>query len=172
LKESREEVSKLFYLSVAQREHVARHFLQTDLAGSHFYTDVIASPEALLLIINDILPEQVISQSKARSAFSFTSKDGLPIGTCGLAFRRDLREEQITRQVREGYTIEIGFVDRLPETNQFCVIADETTEGLSIITAFPGGYARPFAQKGQPPEEYALNKLFWEEHVLLKQKQS
>jgi len=165
-------MSKPFYLSADQREHVVRHFLQTDLAGSHFYTDVIASPEALLLIINDILPEQVISQSKARSAFSFTSKDGLPIGTCGLAFRRDLREEQITRQVREGYTIEIGFVDRLPETNQFCVIADETTEGLSIITAFPGGYARPFAQKGQPPEEYALNKLFWEEHVLLKQKQS
>jgi len=165
-------MGKLFYFSAAQREHVIRHFVQTDLAGSHFYTDAIASPEALLNLINGIAPEQIIRQSKIRSAYSFKSIDGNPIGTCGLAFRRDLLEEQISRHVRDGYTIEVGIVDRLPETNQFCVIADETPEGLSIITAFPGGYARPFAQKGQPAEEYALNKRFWEEHVLLKQKQS
>jgi hypothetical protein len=165
-------MGKLFYFSAAQREHVIRHFVQTDLAGSHFYTDAIASPEALLNLINGIAPEQIIRQSKIRSAYSFKSIDGNPIGTCGLAFRRDLLEEQISRHVRDGYTIEVGIVDRLPETNQFCVIADETPEGLSIITAFPGGYARPFAQKGQPAEEYALNKQFWEEHVLLKQKQS
>jgi hypothetical protein len=161
-----------FYLTSNQREHVARHFMQTDLAGSHFFTNVIASPEALISIINGISPEQIISQSKLRSAYTFQSQDGLAVGTCGLAFRGDLREDQVVKQVREGYTIEIGFVDQLPETNQFCIIADETPEGLSIITAFPGGYARPFAQKGQPAEEYALNKKFWEEHVLLKRKET
>jgi hypothetical protein len=66
--------------------------------------------------------------------------------------------------------MEVGMVDILPDTQLFCVIADETPEGLSIITAFPGGYARPFAQKSQPKDEYELNKKFWEEHVLLKRK--
>jgi hypothetical protein len=61
-------------------------------------------------------------------------------------------------------------VSQLPLTAEFCIIAQETEEGLSIITAFPGAYARPFAQKSQPKEEYELNKKFWEEHVLLKQK--
>lgn len=161
-------MSKQFYLAASQREHVVRHFAQSDLAGSHFYTDIIASPEALVHLINISLPDERIMQTNVRSAYTFKSKNGLPIGACGLALRSNLREDQISRQVREGYTLEIGFVDRLPETNQFCIIADETPEGLSIITAFPGGYARPFAQKGQRAEEYALNKKFWEEHVLLK----
>ena len=165
-------MNKQFYLAESQREHVVRHFAQSDLAGSHFYTDIIASPEALIQLINSSLPDETILQTDVRSAYSFKSKSGLPIGTCGLALRSELREDQISRHVREGYTLEIGFVDRLPETNQFCIIADETPEGLSVITAFPGSYARPFAQKGQSPAEYALNKQFWEEHVLLKRKET
>ena len=161
---------KLFYLTAYQREHVLRHFHSNDMAGSHFYTEVFASPEGLIACINSVEPEETIRQSKTRFAFCFAHFNGQAVGTSGLAKRSDLRKDQITRVVREGYTIEVGIVDQLPETCNFCVIADDLPEGLSIITAFPGGYARPFAQKGQPREEYELNKKFWEEHVLLKQK--
>jgi hypothetical protein len=160
---------KLFYLTASQREHVLRHFHANDMAGSHFYIHVFASPEGLVDFINSVEPQETIPQSKTRVAFCFAHFNGQAVGTSGLAKRSELQKEQITRLVREGYTIEVGIVDQLPETCFFCVIADDFPEGLSVITAFPGGYARPFAQKSQPREEYELNKKFWEEHVLLKQ---
>jgi hypothetical protein len=151
---------------------VARHFGSNNLAGSHFLRSTFATSDDLLYFINSTPPIQTITQSPGKSAFCFELDDGRMAGTSGLAARKDIPANAIVREAREGFTMEIGLVDHLPETNQFCVIADESTEGLSIITAFPGGYARPFAQKGQRAEEYALNKLFWEEHVLLKQKKS
>jgi hypothetical protein len=165
-------MDKLFYISPTQRAHVARHFNQTDLAGSHFYTASFATPESLVAYVNDTEPIEIIAQSETRFAFRFASITNQSIGTCGLALRSELKPEQFTQVVREGYTIEIGIVDQLPETSEFCVIADDKSDGFSIITAFPGGYARPFAQKSQPVKEYALNKQFWEEHVLLKQKEN
>ncbi len=159
-------------MSEAQRAHIARHFSQADLAGSHFLESSMKSPEELVVFINRTPPVEIIAQSKTRFAFRFQSIDNRPIGTCGLEHRNNLSDNQITHQVRDGFTIDIGFVDELPLTSQFCVIADETPEGFSVITAFPGSYARPFAQKGQPADDYAMNKKFWEEHVLLKLKQS
>ena len=161
-------MDKSFYMGEAQRAHVARHFSKADLAGSHFFASSMKSPEELLVFINSNPPVEVIAQSKTRFAFRFQSNDNRAIGTCGLALRSSLSDDQIKPQVRDGFTIDIGFVDELPETNQFCVIADETPEGFSVITAFPGGYARPFARKDQPANEYAINKQFWEQHVLLK----
>jgi hypothetical protein len=140
----------------------------SELAGSHFYPHVFGDPQELIDYINSHEPLKVIQQREKRFAFCFAEMDGHPIGTSGLAKRIDLQASQIQRRVREGFTIEVGIVDTLPETHLFCVIADETPDGLSIITAFPGGFARPFAQKGQPREEYELNKKFWEEYVLLK----
>jgi hypothetical protein len=163
-------MNRLFYIAPTQRAHVARHFNQSDLAGSHFYAASFASPESLVAFVNNTEPLEVIKQSEKRFAFRFASINKQPVGTSGLALRSELNPEQLAKLVREGFTLEIGIVDQLPETTEFCVIADETLEGLSIITAFPGGYARPFAQKSQPATEYALNKQFWEEHVLLKQK--
>ena len=161
-----------FYFSDAGRKHVARHFGADQLAGSHFLPSTFASPEDLLSFIDSSPCVQIIPQSTGKSAYCFRIADGRMAGTSGLAARRSLLENNIVREVREGFTIEIGLVAELPLTAEFCVIAQETPAGLSIITAFPGGYARPFAQKGQPAEEYALNQLFWKEHVLLKQKQS
>jgi hypothetical protein len=139
----------------------------SELAGSHFYPHVFGDPEELIDYINVHEPLEVIQQRNKRFAFCFAELDGNPVGKAGLAQRKDLNPSHIERQVREGYTIEVGIVDTLPETHLFCVIADETPDGLSIITAFPGGFARPFAQKGQHAEEYALNRAFWEEHILL-----
>lgn len=164
-------MGKLFYIAPEQRAHVARHFNRSDFAGSHFYAASFATPESLVAFVNNTQPLEVIKQSEVRFAFRFATITKQPVGTCGLALRSELEPEQLTKLVREGFTIDIGIVDQLPETTEFCVIADATLEGLSIITAFPGGYARPFAIKSQPATEYALNKQFWEEHVLLKQKE-
>lgn len=162
----------LFYFSDAGRKHVARHFDMHNLAGSHFLQSTFSTPDDLLSYLNATHSMQIIPQSSGKSAYCFRMADGRMAGTSGLAQRSHLPAQDIVREVREGYTIEIGLLAELPLTADFCIIAQETEEGLSIITAFPGGYARPFAQKGQPPEEYALNKRFWEEHVLLKQKRA
>jgi hypothetical protein len=156
-----------FIITENRRAHLLRHMLPIELAGSHFYPHVFGDPEALIDIIHAHEPLEVIQQRDKRFAFCFATMDGTPVGRLGLAKRKDLDPSHIERHVREGYTMEVGMVDILPETHRFCVIADETAEGFSIITAFPGEYARPFAQKGQPREEYELNRAFWEEHILL-----
>ena len=163
---------RTFYFSEAGRQHVGRHFGTETLAGSHFLRSTFSTPDELLGFVNSTEPTQLIEQSAGKTAFCFELNDGRMAGTSGLAARKDIPANAIVREAREGFTMEIGFVSELPLTNAFCVIAQESPKGLSIITAFPGSYARPFAQKGQPAEEYALNKRFWEEHVLLKQKQS
>jgi len=163
-------MNRSFQLKETRRQHVLRHMLPSELAGSHFYSEVFGDPEELIDYINAHEPLKVIRQREKRFAFCFAEMVGHPVGTSGLAKRIDLQTSQIERHVREGYTLEVGIVDKLPETHLFCVIADETPDGLSIITAFPGAYARPFAQKGQPAKEYALNKQFWAEHVLLMKK--
>jgi hypothetical protein len=160
----------IFYFSDAGRKHVARHFDMDNLAGSHFLKSTFSTPDDLLSYLNATAPIQIIPQSSGKSAYCFRIADGRMAGTSGLALRSHLPAHDIVREIREGYTIEIGLVTELPLTSEFCIIAQETEDGLSIITAFPGRYARPFAQNSQPREEYELNKKFWEEHLLLKQK--
>ena len=102
--------------------------------------------------------------------FSFCLHDGRMAGKLGLVKRAQIPNEDIILLSREGFTIEVGLVDELPETPKFCVIADQTLDGLSVVTAFPGSYARPFAQKSQPNDQFILNQQFWEQHVLIKKK--
>jgi hypothetical protein len=163
-------MTRSFYINENRRTHLLRHMQSNELAGSHFYPHVFGAPQALIDYINSHEPMKVIQQRNKRFAFCFAEMDGHLVGTSGLAKRIDLQASQIQPHVREGFTIEVGIVDTLPETHLFSVITDETPDGLSIITAFPGEFARPFAQKSQPREEYELNKKFWQEHVLLKQK--
>jgi hypothetical protein len=150
--------------------HLIRHFGANDLAGSYFLPEVFATPTELVDFINAHPHTHSIDQGNGRMAFHFETSDKMIVGTCGLARREEVDAGCILREQREGYTLEIGYVESLPFTHEFCVIADRREYGFHIITAFPGGYARPFAQKSQPREEYELNKKFWEEHVLLKQK--
>ena len=160
-------MTKSFHIKETRRPHMLRHMHPSELAGSQFYSHVFGDPEELIDYINAHEPLEVILQREKRFAFCFAEMDGHPVGTSGLAKRIDLQASQIERHVREGYTLEVGIVDKLPETHLFCVIADETPNGLSIITAFPGEFARPFAQKSQTKQEYELNRAFWDEHVLL-----
>jgi hypothetical protein len=159
-----------FHLSPNGKEHIQRHFLESNLAGSHFYTSVFAGPEALVEYILRNEPEAIVVQNEYVSAYCY----GLPekaVGVSGLARRSELGPHQIERRLRDGYSMEIALVDQLPETNQFVVIARNDAEGLSVITAFPGGYAPPFPHNGQPSEEYRLNEEFWKAHILLQRKE-
>ena len=159
-----------FYLSDSHRMHVLRHFHNSEIAGSHFYTSVFKNPEELLSFINKTEPIRTIPQNKNRKAYCFCTSDGQPVGTSGIALRSDLSPEQIVFEAREGFDMEIGTVDKLPETSEFCVVADSTSEGWEIITAFPGKYAPPFPQKHQDQIEYELSASFWKQHILLKKK--
>jgi hypothetical protein len=159
-----------FILSAKCHDHILRHFGDNSFAGSHFNSTTFASPQELMLFINSNAPISTQSYSEKKAAYLFQTKDGRAVGTRGIAKRNKVPTKDIVHEKREGYLLYIGLVEELPITTQFCVIAHETDEGLSIITAFPGNYARPFAQKGQPAKEYALNKQFWAEHVLLRKK--
>jgi hypothetical protein len=159
-----------FILPDSRLAHLIRHFGANDLAGSYFLLEVFATPTELVDFINAHPHTHSIDQGNGRMAFLFETSDKMIFGTCGLARKEDVDAGCIIREQREGYTLEIGYMDSLPSTHEFCVIADRRQDGFHIITAFPGGYARSFAQKSQPREEYELNKKFWEEHVLLKQK--
>ena len=159
-----------FILSANRHDHILRHFGDHTLAGSHFNSDVFASPQELMLFINSNAPISNQSYSEKKAAYLFQTKDGRAVGTQGVALRKNILPVDIVIEKREGYTLSIGLIEELPITREFCVITYDTSEGLSIMTAFPGSYARPFAQKGQPAKEYALNKQFWTEHVLLRKK--
>lgn len=157
-----------FYYSEVGRRHVARHFDNLDLAGSHFLLSTFPTPDDLLAYVNANTPKEVIKQSAGKWAYCFQLSDGRMAGTSGIVLRQELNMQDIVREVRDGYTMDIGIVERIPLTSELCIVGQESPQGFSIITAFPGRFARPFAKKGQPPEEYALNQQFWKEHVLLR----
>lgn len=159
-----------FYLTPKSRGHLERHFGDGESAGSYFLKDTFLTPNDLLLYLPSATPTSVIEQTPSNRVFTYKLTDGRMAGTLGLMKRSSFSEKELARELRDGFTIDVGLVDQLELTADFCVVASETSKGLSIITAFPGNYARPFAQKGQPAREYALNKLFWEEHVLLRKK--
>lgn len=159
-----------FILPDSRLAHLLRHFGANYLAGSYFLPEVFATPTELVYFINAHPHTHSIDQGNGRMAFLYETSDKTIVGTCGLARREDVDAGCILREQREGYSLEIAYLESLPFTHEFCVIADSREDGFHIITAFPGGYARPFAQKSQPREEYELNKKFWEEHLLLKQK--
>ncbi len=159
---------QIFYYSESGRKHVARHFVDSDLAGSHFLSSTFPTPDDLLAYVNANAPREIFKQSMGKCAYCFNLSDGRMAGTSGIALRQELNSQDIVREVRDGYTIDVGIVKTLPLTSEFCIIAHESPQGLSIVTAFPGGYARAFAQKGQTSEEYALNEQFWAEHILLR----
>ena len=159
-----------FYLSSRSRKHIKRHFYVGIHSGSHFLIDTFQTPDDLLLFLEHSNPVRTIEQNLNTTLFTYTLTDGRMAGTIGIAKRNQVRKENLITEVRDGFMIEVEEVEELTLTAELCVVARRTNKGLSIITAFPGGYARPFAQKGQPAEEYELNKQFWKEHVLLKPK--
>lgn len=159
-----------FILSDSRYSHLARHFTLNGDAGSHFNLKTFPSSKELIEYINSHVPEVEEYQTRGRSIFHFQLKDGRTAGTVGIMKRSQLRQDDIVRLMRDGVLIDIGLVDELAETREFCVIADATAEGLSIITAFPGSCSRPFPHKNQSKAEYELNHQFWEEHVLLKKR--
>jgi len=147
-----------------------RHFGECKLAGSYFLQDTFESPADLLLYLENSTQTSSVIQTSNTTIFNYSLTDGRMAGMVGIAKRNCISEQHFSREIRDGITMDVGIVDEPQFTPEFCIVARRTSKGYSIITAFPGSYARPFARKGQPSKEYALNKLFWEEHVLVRLK--
>jgi hypothetical protein len=159
-----------FYLTQISRQHLAQHFGNVIRAGSYFIQETFQTPEDLIVFLNTVTPNNVFEQTPGTTVFTYTLTDGRMAGTVGIAKRDSVGLENITTEVRDGLVIEVAQLDELALTPDFSIVARRTNQGNSVITGFPGSPARPFARKRQPAPEYALNKLFWEEHILLKLK--
>ncbi|MFN5620481.1 MAG: hypothetical protein ACK478_04195 [Flavobacteriales bacterium] len=163
-------MAHFFYLTPIGRQHLAQHFGNGMRAGSYFLQETFQTPEDLIVFLNNVAPDNVFEQTPVTTVFTYTLTDGRMAGTVGIAKRDSVGSENITTEVRDGLVIEVAKLDELALTPEFSIVARRTNQGHSIITGFPGSPARPFARKRQPAPEYALNKLFWEEHILLKLK--
>ena len=159
-----------FYITPKSLRHLERHFGECKLAGSYFLRDTFERPADLLKYLENVTQKSSIIQTSNTTVFNYSLTDGRMAGMVGITKRNCISKQNLARDIRDGITIDVGIVDELQFTPEFCIVARRTSKGHSIITAFPGSYARPFARKGQPSKEYALNKLFWEEHVLVRQK--
>jgi hypothetical protein len=159
-----------FYLTQISRQHLAQHFGNVIRAGSYFLQETFQTPEDLIVFLNNVAPDNVLEQTPGTTVFTYTLAGGRMAGTVGIAKRDSVRCEYLTTEVRDGFVIEVAHMEELALTPDFSIVARRTNQGHSIITGFPGSPARPFARKGQPTAEYAINKLFWEEHILLKLK--
>ena len=85
--------------------------------------------------------------------------------------KETLPPDSISLQERNGFWVEIGIVEALPETPFFCVVLNPIPAGFEIVTAFPGRYAPSFPYEGQEPDEYASSLEFWSKYVLLKRRE-
>jgi hypothetical protein len=159
-----------FYLTQISRQHLAQHFGNVIRAGSYFLQETFQTPEDLIVFLNNVAPDNVFEQTPGTTVFTYTLTDGRMAGTVGIAKRDSVGLENITTEVRDGLVIEVAQLDELALTPDFSIVARRTSQGHSVITGFPGSPVRPFARKRQPAPEYALNKLFWEEHILVKLK--
>jgi hypothetical protein len=159
-----------FYITPKSLRHLERHFGECKLAGSYFLRDTFESPADLLQFLEKATPTSFVFQTFNNTVFNYSITDGRMAGSVGITKRNCISKQNLSREIRDGITMDVGIVDEPQFTPEFCIVARRTSKGYSIITAFPGSYARPFARKGQPSKEYALNKLFWEEHVLVRLK--
>jgi len=159
-----------FYLTPRSLLHLERHFGQGMVAGSYFLNETFPTPHDLLLFLHSATPVSLVEQTPGTSMFTYILTDGRMAGTVGIAKKNTIRESNLRDDIRDGFTIQVGIIEELTFTSDFCIVARKTSQGYSIITAFPGSNARPFPRKGQPPEEYNINKQFWQEHVLLKKR--
>jgi hypothetical protein len=159
-----------FYLTPKSLRHLQRHFGNGTMAGSYFLAGTFQTSDDLLAFLENAEPVSITKQTATNSVFLYVLTDGRMAGTVGIAKRNSFSADNLSLELRDGFQIEVGLVEELTFTTDFYIIARQTSKGYSIITAFPGRFARPFARKGQPANEYELNKQFWEDHVLLKVK--
>ena len=165
-----DDMTNNFYITPKSLRHLERHFGEGKLAGSYFLRDTFESPADLLKYLENATQTSSVIQTSNTTIFNYSLTDGRMAGMVGIAKRNCISKQNLSREIRDGITIDVGIVDELQLTPEFCIVARRTSKGSSIITAFPGGYARPFARNGQPSKEYSLNKLFWDEHALIRLK--
>ena len=118
------------------------------------------------------IPHRIIKQRNNRLVYEFELPAPQVAGHEGIGLKESLPPDSISNQERNGFWVEVGSVETLPETPFFCVVLQPIPNGFEVVTAFPGRYAPPFPYEGQPNEEYMAAKAFWDKNVLLKEKKS
>lgn len=153
-----------------RRRHVFRHF-DKEAIGSSFDLSVFPHIHAVLDYVNTREPIKIISQSKNRTALLYHCTEFESIGNVGMARKSELLPHQIVKELRDGFTIEVGVVEKFNTTNFLCVVIEKNKEYLHLITAYPGEISEPFPNRHQTPEERQLSYEFWRGKVLLRMRE-
>ncbi len=159
-----------FQFAESAEKHLAVHFSGPEKSGSIFNPGFLAGPKDLLAFLETNQPQKIIRQKNQRVVFQFELAPPQVAGLEGIGLKGSLSPESITLQERNGFLVEIGMVETLPETPFFCVVLNPIPAGFEIVTAFPGRYAPSFPYEGQEPDENAASREFWNKYVLLKEK--
>jgi hypothetical protein len=157
-----------FFVTKSRVLHLARHFVGSGVAGSLFDAEIFPSIESLIAYINRHEPFDVMEQSAHSRTYLFRHIEGRDVGANGIAKKEDIPEENIALEIRDGYHIKIGLVDKLPKTKEFCVVAIDTNQGRSVITIFPGMYAPPFPSNRMTGDDFLRSQTFWQKFILVK----
>jgi hypothetical protein len=158
----------MYKLNEDRLAHLNIHFTNSKDGGSIFYKDVFASPIDLLNYINTNSPSEIIFQLNGRETHIFNCEHIGEIGRAGIANKKEIDFNSITKENRNGFMVEVALVSELQVTNTFCVVIEKEGADLIIITAFPGPYAPSFPYNGQNESNYKLSEIFWNTHVLLR----
>jgi len=158
----------VFQLAESAEKHLAVHFSGPEKSGSTFNPSFVAGPKDLLAFLETNQPQKIFHQKNQRVVFQFELAPSQVAGLEGIGLKENLPPDSIGIQERNGFLVEIGMVEALPETPFFCVVLNPIPAGFEIVTAFPGRYAPPFPYKGQEPDENESSREFWSKYVLLK----
>ena len=162
----------VFQLAETVEKHLAVHFSGTQQSGSIFNPALFAGPKDVLTYLEKHSPQRIIKQRNNRLVYEFELAAPQVAGHEGIGLKESLPSDSIELQKRNGFWVEVGMVDLLPETSFFCVVIQAIPEGFEVVTAFPGCYAPPIPYEGQSKDEYVAGKAFWDKNVLLKERKS
>ncbi len=136
---------------------------QFRVIGSKFDSAHISGYRELLELINTNEPTDVIEQINGRKAFIFNFNH--EIGTDFIQNTRalsTLQKSQIITDNRLGYSIRCIKM-KAQHTKQLVVV----TEGLNLITSYPGTYAPPLPKDTMDAALFEQCSRFWENHVFI-----
>ena len=158
-----------YSITKIEKNHVNRHFGESQSAGSRFRCDLFPTVESVFDLLLHRQPINIILQNNNTEAHEFLIEDNSYIGWLGLGLLSEFESALIQKEMRNGYETKFIEVDSLPTTNFITVISSpiENTY-FQIITLFPGQYAPAFPNDRMSIDDFRNASEFWDTHILLK----
>ena len=158
-----------YLLSDRAKKHVEGHFAQNAKSGSIFRPDYFPTIESLLNFMVDIEPIREIIQSEYSVAHLYEI-DGLEyVGWEGVGKMSDYLKAEVQEENRNGYMTRFIEIEELPQTKLVNVVFKQCSNGMELITVFPGMYAPAFPSNSMSKDDFQIASEFWDEHILLKE---